>query len=129
MPALERVLKMFQPLKNYFLSIDKCPNILKEFFDNPNSELWLYFMHAQSATFHHAVLKIESQNVSAIDAANEINQLQNNLDQKQNSCYLPHATRNIMVKLQETGDINKENVRTAASNFYKTSKEYLEQWC
>ena len=34
-----------------------------------------------------------------------------------------------MVKLQETGDINEENVKTAASNFYKTSKEYLEQWC
>ncbi|KAL4111773.1 hypothetical protein QTP88_015662 [Uroleucon formosanum] len=34
-----------------------------------------------------------------------------------------------MVTLQETGDINKENVKTAASNFYKTSKEYLEQWC
>ncbi|CAI6363854.1 unnamed protein product [Macrosiphum euphorbiae] len=73
MPALESVLKMFQPLKNYFLSIDKCPNILKEFFENPSSELWLYFMHAQSATFHQAVLKIEGQNVSAIDAANEIN--------------------------------------------------------
>jgi len=67
--------------------------------------------------------------VSAIEAANEINQLQNNLFQKQNSCYLPHATHNIMVKLQETGDINKGNVKTAASNFYKTSKEYLEQWC
>ncbi|CAI6358735.1 unnamed protein product [Macrosiphum euphorbiae] len=70
--------------------------------------------------------KIEGQNVSTIDAANEINQLQNNLDQKQNSYYLPHATRNIMVKLQETGDINEENAKTATSNFYKTSKEYLE---
>jgi len=39
MPALERFLKMFQPLKNYFLSIDKCPNILREFFDNSSSEL------------------------------------------------------------------------------------------
>jgi hypothetical protein len=45
-------------IKKLFLSIDKCPNILKEFFENPNSELWLYFMHAQSATFHQAVLKI-----------------------------------------------------------------------
>ncbi|KAL4111774.1 hypothetical protein QTP88_015663 [Uroleucon formosanum] len=46
MPALERVLKIFQPLKNYFLNIDKCPNILKEFFENPSSELWLCFMYA-----------------------------------------------------------------------------------
>ncbi|KAL4126194.1 hypothetical protein QTP88_010420 [Uroleucon formosanum] len=99
---------------------------LKEFCNAANTE---YKQLLGYTTFHQAVLKIEGQNVSAIDAANEINQLQNNLDQKQNSCYLPHATRNIMVKLQETGDINKENVKTAASNFYKTSKEYLEQWC
>lgn len=130
MPALERVLKMFQPLKNYFPSIDKCPNILKEFFENPSSELWLYFMHAQSATFHQAVLNIESQYVSAIDAANEINQLQSNLNQKQNVCYLPHTTRNIMAKLQDTGVVNEKNVKTAAAVvFYKTSKEHSEQWC
>jgi len=64
-------------------------------------------MHAQSATFHQAVLKIEGQNVPAIEAANEINQLQNNLNQNQNACYLPHATRNITVKLQETRAVNE----------------------
>jgi len=74
-------------------------------------------MHAQSATFHQAVLKIEGQNVSAKDAANKINQLQNNLIQKQNACYLPHATRNIMVKLQETGAVNEENAKAAAAIF------------
>jgi hypothetical protein len=129
MSALKRVLKMFLPLKKYFLSIDKCPNILKEFFENPSSELWLYFMHAQSATFRQAVLKkIEGQKVFAIDAANEINQFLNNLNQKQNACYLPHAIRNIMGKLLKTGAINEENVKATAAVFYKTSKEYLEQW-
>ncbi|KAF0767857.1 Uncharacterized protein FWK35_00020015 [Aphis craccivora] len=29
-------------------------------------------MHAQSATFHQATLKIKGQNVPAIDVANEI---------------------------------------------------------
>lgn len=72
MPALERVLKMYQPLKNYFLSIEKCPLLLKNFFENPTSELWLYFLHAQSASFHQAVLKLEGQAVLAIEAAKEI---------------------------------------------------------
>lgn len=61
MPAVERVLKMYQPLKNYFLSIQKCPAILKNFFENPSFELWLYFIHAQSKIFHQAVLKIEGK--------------------------------------------------------------------
>lgn len=33
-----------------------------------------------------------------------------------------------MAKLQETGAINEENVKIAETDFYKTSKEYLEQW-
>ncbi|OWR45109.1 putative calcium channel voltage-dependent alpha2/delta subunit 1 [Danaus plexippus plexippus] len=94
MPALERVIKMSQPLKNYFLSIDKCPNILKTFFENSTSELWLYFLHAQAATFHEAVLKIEVQNVSALESAMEINRLRDNLALKENTIFLPHIVRN-----------------------------------
>lgn len=129
MPALERILKMFQPLKSYFLSIDKCPNILKKFFVDPSSELWLYFMHAQAATFHQTVLKIEGQNVSAIESTKEINRLRDNLALKESSVFLPHAVRNLMVKLQETDADVVQNVKAAATEFYKTSKEYLEQWC
>lgn len=130
MPALERVLKMFQPLKNYFLSIDKCPNILKTFFENSSSELWLYFLHAQATTFHQAVLKIEGQNVSAIESAKEINRLRDNLALKENSVFLPHTVRNLLVKLQNTdAAVDEQSVKTAAAEFYKTSKEYLEQWC
>lgn len=129
MPALERILKMFQPLKSYFLSIDKCPNILKTFFENPSSELWLYFLHAQAATFHQAVLKIEGQNVSAIESTKEINRLRENLALKESSIFLPHAVRNLMVKIQETDAAAVQKVKSAAAEFYKTSKEYLEQWC
>ena len=31
MPAVERVLKIYEALKSYFLSIEKCPTILKSF--------------------------------------------------------------------------------------------------
>lgn len=81
MPALESF-KNVSALKNYFLNIDKCPNILKAFFENPSFELWLFFMHAQSATFHQAVLKIERQTMSAIEIAKEINRLKDNLTLK-----------------------------------------------
>ncbi|GFR21750.1 uncharacterized protein TNCT_701371 [Trichonephila clavata] len=59
MPALERVLKMYQSLKNYFLSIEKCPLSLKNFFEDPNPNCGFIFLEAQSASFHQAVLKIE----------------------------------------------------------------------
>lgn len=129
MPAIERVLKLFRPLKNYFLSIDKCPNILKTFFEDPSSELWLYFIHAQSATFHQAVLKIEGQSVSAIEATREINQLKDNLRSKQRTQFLPHSVRNLILQFQVSDSgCTEEYVKNVASEFYKTSYEYLEQW-
>lgn len=128
MPAIERVLKMYEPLKKYFLSIEKCPIILKNFFENPSSELWLYFIHAQSASFHQAVLKIEGQNISAIEAATEINQLKKNLAQKQATQFLPYTVRTLLTKLKNSFDIDEELVKITASEFYKTCCEYLNQW-
>lgn len=78
MPAVERVLQLFVPLKNYFLSIEKCPTVLKNFFECPTSDLWLLFVHSQSVTFHTAVLMIEGQNISAIEAAKGIYELRTN---------------------------------------------------
>lgn len=90
----------------------------------------VYFLHAQAATFHEAVLKIEGQNVSAIESAKEINRLRDSLALKENTIFLPHIVRNLLVKLQESeAAVDQQNVRTAAAEFYKTSKEYLEQWC
>ncbi|KAL4721569.1 hypothetical protein ACJJTC_007017, partial [Scirpophaga incertulas] len=37
--------------------------------------------------------------------------------------------RNLLGKLQEEAAVDQQNVRTAAAEFYKTSREYLEQWC
>lgn len=61
MPAVERVLKLFEPLKSYFLANEKCPKLLKDFFENPTAELWLYFVHSQASIFHQAVLQVEGQ--------------------------------------------------------------------
>lgn len=44
-PALERVLKMYVPLKSFFLSEDKCPVVLRTMFEDPLTELWLAFVH------------------------------------------------------------------------------------
>lgn len=99
MPAVERVLKMYAALKSHFLSIEKCPTILKSFFENPSSELWLYSIHAQASIFHHVILKMESQKISAIEIAEEVNELKQNLIFKQNTLFLPPTVHNLMAPL------------------------------
>jgi hypothetical protein len=52
-------------LKSYFLSIiDKCPTLIKNCFENPETESWLYLLHNISS--QNAVLKIEKQEISII---------------------------------------------------------------
>lgn len=46
-PAIESILKLYEPLKTYFWEIDRCPPIIKNFFTGPFSKLWLLFVKEQ----------------------------------------------------------------------------------
>ena len=82
MPAVERILRMFNGLKAYFLSQNKCPVMIRHFFENPQAEIWLYFVHCQAATFHQVVKKIEGENISAVEVTNELSNLKENLKKR-----------------------------------------------
>jgi len=51
--ALTRLIDMFDGLKSYFLSIDKCPTLIKDFFNNPLSYLILIFYKFNVNCFLH----------------------------------------------------------------------------
>jgi len=65
LPAVTRILDLFPALKTYFLTQDKCPTILKQFFDNPVSIAWLYFIQSQLKVVCDTITIIESDNISA----------------------------------------------------------------
>ena len=58
-PAIERVLQMFLPLKAYFQSQEKCPKLILKFFENWMAEL--HFINTQALIFHKAIATIENQ--------------------------------------------------------------------
>ena len=45
LPALERVLEMFEALKSYFNSQEHCPTIIRRCFENPAQDLYLWFVY------------------------------------------------------------------------------------
>jgi len=59
MPAVERVLQLYNvPLKDYILSIKKCPTVLDNFFDCPNSKIWRFLSCEKYTTnFISSILK------------------------------------------------------------------------
>lgn len=84
MPAIERILQMYEPLKFYFQSIDNCPTIIKQFFDNSVSEVWMWFVHNVASQFHQTITRIEGDKITATEAAVEYFSLKNKLEHRLN---------------------------------------------
>jgi hypothetical protein len=66
-PAIERIIEIFSALKSYFLSQNNCPNILKTFFKNETSILWLNFLQSQLKTINIYIKIIENQKLCAVE--------------------------------------------------------------
>lgn len=45
--AIRSILKLFEPLKSYFLGLKRCPPTIKSFFESPLSKLWFLFVEDQ----------------------------------------------------------------------------------
>ncbi|KAJ8889898.1 hypothetical protein PR048_009403 [Dryococelus australis] len=99
---------MFVPLKLYFQSQEKCPNVIKIHFGNPLFEAWLWFIHSQASTFHDSVKLIEEQ----------LSKFKLSLKSRIDDSYLPLSVKSMLLKLEQEGYIPKE----------ETSLEYLEKW-
>lgn len=46
-PAIGSILKVYEPLKDYFLNLRRCPQTIKTFFESPLSKFWLLFVKDQ----------------------------------------------------------------------------------
>lgn len=59
-PALQRVISMYEPLKQYFNSIPKCPPSIKRFFNDETGKFWLCFVQNQTSGFNTTVKKCKA---------------------------------------------------------------------
>lgn len=128
LPAVERILKIFNPLKAYFLSIEKCPNVLKSFFESPTSEIWLKFVHNQASLFSSSIKILEADKITILEVATEINNLKAKLKERENNTFLPIILKNDLRTSEENGDINRQWFESHVKMFYKNAYDYLNKW-
>jgi hypothetical protein len=81
---------------------------LLNFFENPFSEVWLYFDHSQTSSFHEAMKKIEGQIVTVFEVTDSINELKTTLIFKLEDCFLPSAVGTVLGKLETEGELPQE---------------------
>ena len=63
-PEISRLSEMFLPLKFSFLSPEHPPIVIKRFFENEMSELYLWDMHSLMSVLHGRIQVVEKENNS-----------------------------------------------------------------
>ncbi|KAL0901818.1 hypothetical protein ABMA27_006985 [Loxostege sticticalis] len=126
--SVERILQMYAPLKSYFLSQEKCPAALHNFFSNECSELWLKFVHVQASIFTDSVKMMEGDKTSITEVSHFLVDLKNKYSNRLEHEYIPLTIRNELTNLVESGNINRDYFMGHIRNFYKNCIQYLEKY-
>lgn len=131
LPAVERILQMFEPLKSFFLSLKQCPTVIKDFFENPLSEAWLCFVHCQAAMFNKVTTSIQYQHGTAMEVCREVSKIKSDLKDRKANKFIGIETKNILTKLETAGDVLKRDVdlfMAKAMAFFDSCLDYIELW-
>lgn len=133
MPAIERILKLWIPLKNYFDSEERPPKIIVDFFKNPMSEIYFLFLHSNLNLFDKNIKSVEKNKVSIIEIRKILKETQNTLIDRKSAKFIGMQTKIQMTKLKNeiptpetTILISTFEEETVA--FYSTASEYLKKW-
>lgn len=75
-PAIERVLKMYDALRDYFDSLERPPVMIKKYFDR------LFLIHSVMYVFHGKIEKLEKSDNSIIETRNILASLKKTLQDR-----------------------------------------------
>jgi hypothetical protein len=131
LPAVERILKLFDALKSFFLSEEKAPKTLLDFFNNSLSEAYLWFIHSEASAVHYQILKIEGRYKSVIDVLDVLNATLSTAEGKKDTNFIPASVKTILRKNEESGLTCKKDIKKfhdETSQFHETFVSYLSKW-
>ena len=120
LPALERVFELFEALKSYFNSQEHCPTIIRQCFENPTQELYLWFVYGQLKYFN------ERQKTIAVDVAIILTELKLNLHEKRVNNFVPHQAKCILEKLEKDGEVSAKFFLNQTTCFYEKCESYQD---
>lgn len=131
MPAVERILYLFDGLKSYFLDLENCPALILTFFKDPVNELYFKFVHGSLQMFQLSILKLESDHITASEAAQVYGELVVKLEERKATNFIPFAAKQLLGKLRNEKAIDDEKVDSfhkSVQGFYQAGITYLNLW-
>lgn len=125
-PAIQRLIEMFEPLKEYFDSLKtKCPPKIKQFFALDSNKFWLQFLNNQIQMINEAILKFERSDIAVFEISFELRLFKDKIKNRLQFAYLSREARQKLLRLDtDTQTAGQKSVK----EFYEEIIDYLDRW-
>uniref|UniRef100_A0AAR2KN72 HAT C-terminal dimerisation domain-containing protein n=1 Tax=Pygocentrus nattereri TaxID=42514 RepID=A0AAR2KN72_PYGNA len=128
-PGIERMLQMFPALKAFFSSQEKPPMMIKGFFENPLSEIYLWHMHSLMSVFHNHIQEMERENNSIIEVKKILSTIHNILIERKNNNFMSLKVKGLLAENSREGlEEGCDKFIADVLGMYSSCLEYLEKW-
>ena len=113
-------------MKSYFLSQEHPPIVIKRFFENEMSELYLWHMHSLTSVFHGRIQVVERENSSVAEVLENLKLVHKLLVERKNENLKSLTVKRLLVEKREKGYEDEcNNFLSEVANLYERCLEYL----
>lgn len=126
-PAIERILKLYIALKEFFLTTDKPPVIIKKFFESDTSEIYLFYLHSLMPVFHSKIALLEKEKNSVVEVLCTLKGTIESLNQRIEHNFVPLKVRDLFEEYKINEDERME-INTEIKRMYRECIDYINIW-
>ena len=102
--------------------------MIKEFFETPANEFYLWFIHGSLQVFNDTILDMEKTNITATEVFCRYNGLKQKLIARKEHNFIPQMAKQTLTKLVHEGEMSQSEAEKHAALFYEHCISYLELW-
>ena len=126
LPAVERIISNFTPIKSYFMSQNSIAPLLRLFFDDDLSLAYLGFVANVCNSFQPALTRLQSDEALIVEMYEIMNNVRQSLNERKAEQFYGLIARTEIQKCNNDEAIARFKIDT--SIFFETTVNYLEKW-
>lgn len=126
-PATERILKQFEPLKSYFLSHNLPPKYLEKFFNDPLAEAYLSFILYIGTLLNKTIALFEADTVLVTSFTSIVEDTLNVLKESVEQKFFGNLTMTVLRKSDELDEVKRFENQCVI--YIETVIKYIEINC
>nr|XP_028566005.1 uncharacterized protein LOC114586556 isoform X1 [Podarcis muralis] len=128
-PSIARLIHLFPAVKAFFLSQNKPPTVLKNFFEHEFSDVYLLHLQSLMSIFHSNILELERENNSVVEVLKVLLCVHNMLTERKRNNFMCLKVKSLLAEKRKHGlSAECDKFCAEVNSLYDRCIEYLEKW-